>query len=65
VKIHKLGSGEIHADSVLLYPGHGAPGTVGPLDAQYDYLLANRTELANGSSTVDDLAAAEPVRQAR
>jgi hypothetical protein len=56
------------ADDTGRYPGHGAPGTLGLLEEQYDYLLAYRaavTELNAGASTVDDAVAAELARQAR
>jgi hypothetical protein len=47
----------------------GAPGTLGLLEGQYDYLLAYRAavaELVNSASPVDDPAvAAELARQAR
>lgn len=56
------------ADASPLDPGHGAPGTLGLLEYQYDYLAADRAvvaEVTNGSSTVDDSAAAELARRAR
>jgi glyoxylase-like metal-dependent hydrolase (beta-lactamase superfamily II) len=52
------------ADTSLLYPGHGAPGTLGLLEEQRDYLLAYRkavAELAAGASALDDAATAELV----
>ena len=50
------------ADAAVLYPGHGSPATVSVLGDQRRYLLYYREvvrRLANGSSSLSDVAKAE------
>jgi glyoxylase-like metal-dependent hydrolase (beta-lactamase superfamily II) len=52
------------ADASLLYPGHGAPGTLGLLELQRDYLSVYRAavaDLADRRAAVDDASTAELV----